>query len=278
MKKIFGYIRRSIENDNLSLQAQEKSIRSFADSQSWTIVDIFCDHATSGKHTDRIGYQKMISSLTTNGRDAVVDLILVPKLDRMSRSLKDILILVEDKLEPLGVGLKSVTESFDTSTGQGKLMVSLLGSFSEFERSRILERFQSGRVQLAVNGGFTGGHIPYGYKKNPNGRGIVPDEYESKIVHQLFTLFTSKGLSPQNMKVATGCTLHRDSISELLSNPLYAGLVEYDGELSQGSHESLVSVRLFNKAQETKLLKARNPLSLFKLHGTSRIPLKLTES
>lgn len=272
-KRIFGYIRRSIESDNLSIQAQERSIRSFAESQSWSVVEIFCDQGDTGKNTDRKSYQQMMSRLRDGSCNPPIDLILVPKLDRISRSLKDILVLIEDHLDPIKCGLKSVTESFDSSTAEGRLLLSLLGGFAEFERKRIVERMMDGKYQLAENGGFTGGHIPYGYIKIPTQRGIYPDSKNSKIVQQLFQMFASHGWSPQKLKTATGCPLHRDSITAILSNPLYAGLLEYDGELHRGTHEALVSVRLFNKVQEVKLLKARSTLSLFRLHGTSRIPL-----
>lgn len=274
-KNVLGYIRRSLESENLSLQAQEKSIRSFAESQSWNLLKVYCDSGDSGKNMNRSAFQEMLHTILIGDK---IDLIIVPKLDRISRSLKDILILIEDKLAPFDVGLKSVTESFDTSTSEGRLLLSLLAGFAEFERKRIVERMMDGKYQLAENGGFTGGHLPFGYKKNSLGNGIIPDEYESKIVQRIFQLFVSNGLSSQKIKVATGCPLHRDSITDLLSNPVYAGLIEYDGKISQGTHEALISVRLFNKAQETKLLKARNTSSLFRLHGTHKIPLKLTTS
>ena len=276
-KKVFGYIRRSIESENLSLQAQEKSIRSFAESQSWELIEIFCDEGDSGKSTDRRSYQRMMSGLRLQNKCRAIDVILVTKLDRISPSLKDILVLIEDHLDPIGVGLKSVTESFDSGTAEGRLLLSLLGGFAEFERKRIVERLMDGKNQLAENGGFTGGHLPYGYMRNSLGRGLLPDPIESRVVSQLFNLFVSRGWSSQKLKVATGCPLHRDSISDLLSNPLYVGLVDYKGKLSKGNHEPLISIRLFNRVQETKLMKARSSSSLFKVHGTSRIPLVLSD-
>lgn len=274
MKRVVGYVRRSVESDNLSLQAQEKSIRAFADSQGWELVNLYCDSNESGRSFKRPAFQQMMLDLSS---DSKPDLILVPKLDRISRSLKDILILVEDDLFPRGIGLKSVTESFDSSTSDGKLLLQLIASFSEFERKRIVERMMDGKYQLAENGGFTGGHLPYGYTKNPNGSGLVPNREESQIVVRLFSIASSNGWSSQRLKIATGCPLHRDSISDLLSNPLYAGLVDYDGLLSKGDHEPLVSIRMFNKVQEAKLLKARSTSSLFKVHGTTKIPLKLAK-
>lgn len=275
-KNVFGYIRRSLENENLSLQAQERSIRAFAESQSWNLLKIFCDSGDSGKNLNRPAFQEMMSEIENGIRP---ELILVPKIDRISRSLKDILILVEDRFLPIKVDLKSVTESFDTSTSDGKLLLQLIASFSEFERKRILERFQSSKLQLAENGGWNGGHLPFGYQKCPTTHRVVQHQLNVKIVRSIFNLFCERGLSSLKLKEMTNCPLHRDSIYDLLSNPFYAGLVDYSGQLSHGQHEPIVSVRLFNKAQEMKLQKARSKsASFFKIHGTNKIPHILIES
>lgn len=276
-KCAIGYIRRSLENENLSLQAQEKSLRAFADSQSWNLLKIYCDSGDSGKTLNRPAFQEMMSDLGTG--ENKVDLILVMKLDRVSRHLKDILVLIEDTLQPKSIGLKSVTESFDSSTAEGRLMISMLGSFAEFERNRICERMMDGKIQLADNGGWNGGLIPFGYQKCPSTHRIVPHPQDANVARNLFSMFADRGLSSINLKEITKCPLHRDSIYALLSNPFYAGLVEYSGQLSRGKHDPIISVRLFNKTQEMKLQKARGRSSMFfKIHGTSRIPLILSET
>lgn len=276
-KTVLGYIRRSLENENLSLQTQERSIRAYAESQSWNIHNIYCDSGDSGKTLNRPAFQKMMTDLAYS--ENKVDLILVMKLDRVSRHLKDILVLIEDELQTRSVGLKSVTETFDSSTAEGRLMISMLGSFAEFERNRISERMMDGKLQLAENGGWNGGLIPYGYHKCPSTHQVVPHFADSETVRRLFGLFVDRGLSSIKLRDLTNCPLHRDSIYDLLSNPFYAGLVEYAGQLNRGVHEPIISVRLFNKAQEMKLQKARTrSTSFFKIHGTTKIPLILSES
>ncbi|MGK5083122.1 recombinase family protein [Bdellovibrionota bacterium FG-1] len=275
-KRVFGYIRRSIESDNLSLQAQERSIRSFTESQSWELVYLFCDRGDTGSNTDRNAYQQMLTaSVQTNGVRAV-DLILVPKLDRISRSLKDILILIEDQLDPLGIGLKSVTESFDSSTSEGRLMLSMLGGFAEFERKRIVQRLMEGKYELAAHGGWNGGPIPYGYSLNPHGKGLVWDPIHAEIVRQLFHRYANQDLSIRKLKLATGCELHPDSIGELLSNPFYVGWMSYGGNTTQGTHPPITSARLFNRVQERKMIRAKSyetGRKLFKISGMQMIPL-----
>ena len=276
-KTVLGYIRRSLENENLSLQAQEKSLRAFADSQSWNLLKIYCDSGDSGKTLNRPAFQELMTDLAKGEKK--VDLILVMKLDRVSRHLKDILVLIEDTLQPRSIGLKSVTESFDSSTAEGRLMISMLGSFAEFERNRICERMMDGKLQLADNGGWNGGLIPFGYQKCFSTHQIIQDHKDAEIVRTIFSMFTDRGLSSIKLKELTNCPLHRDSIYDLLSNPFYAGLVEYAGQLNRGIHEPIISVRLFNKAQKMKLQKARTrSASFFKIHGTSKFPLIISES
>lgn len=275
-KRVVGYIRRSIENDNLSLQAQEKSIKAFIDSQGWELIGLYCDSGDSGKNTDRRQYQKMLCDLRSHSFKSQVDLILVPKLDRISRSLKDILILIEDQLGPCGVGLKSVTESFDSSSSEGKLMLSLLGGFAEFERKRIVERMMDGKHQKAEVGGWNGGHPPYGYKIDGQGK-LIPHDVEAKILRTMFELFANNNVSVPHLKRLSGCTLHSDTIYDLLSNPVYVGWLIYSGVRTKGIHEKLVSARLFNRVQEQKLKRSRSNVTiqkLFKVSGMDMISME----
>lgn len=278
MKRVYGYVRRSREKENLSLQAQEKSIRAFCESQGWDLIEVFSDNST-GENTLRSGYQRMLDSLTIT-TESKVDLILVARLDRISRRLRDILCLIEDQLNPLDVGLKSVTEPWDSSSAEGRMMISMLGSFAEFELSRISARMQDGKKELAEVGGWNGGYVPYGFRHNPNGKGLVPDPTASRIVHQLFHLYASRDVSVPKIKELTSCPLHPDSIHDLLSNPFYVGWSTYDDVTAKGQHEPIVSVRLFNRVQERKLERSRSYKSrrrLFKVSGMQLIPLAFSK-
>lgn len=266
MKLVVGYIRRSTENDNYSLQAQEKAIRSFSESQGWQLLKIYSDPSDSGRTLNRPQFQQMIEESSN------VDLILVMKLDRISRSLKDILILVEDILTPKKIGLKSVTESFDSSTSEGRLMLSMLGSFAEFERKRIVERMMDGKLQRADNGGWNGGTIPFGYEKCKVTNQIIPNGKDSKIVREIFNLYAQKSLSSSKLKSLTECSLHRYSIYNLISNPFYAGYIEYGSILRKGSHTPLVDKKLFNKVQANKFQKSKSDhQQFFKIIGDKKI-------
>lgn len=143
--KVAGYIRVSTAEQaiyGLGLEVQRDKIQSYCDSQSWELVEIYEDGGVSGATMDRPAFTQML----TDGEDGRFDLILTYKIDRISRSLKNLLILVEDTLAPMDIALKSVTESFiDTSSPEGMAMFQVLGTFSELERKQITRKLSDAR-------------------------------------------------------------------------------------------------------------------------------------
>jgi site-specific DNA recombinase len=142
-KKSIFYARVSSEGqiDNTSLDTQLDRGKAYAISQGWTLDKVFIDGGESGKSTDRASFQEMITYIKENS----VDVLLTFKLDRLSRNLKDLLIFIDDTLDPKGIALQSVTENFNTQSAEGRLFLQMLGSFAEFERKRIGERCMSGK-------------------------------------------------------------------------------------------------------------------------------------
>ncbi|MFC2062243.1 recombinase family protein [Elusimicrobiota bacterium] len=132
------YIRVSTEDqakEGYSLEVQREYLESFAEWEGYEIFKVYCDDGVSAFSTRRPALQELLE----DARERKFDLVLVYKIDRFSRNLKDLLNLV-DELSSYGVGFKSATEPFDTTTSAGKLMFQQLGSFAEFERNRIAER------------------------------------------------------------------------------------------------------------------------------------------
>ncbi|NQU84118.1 MAG: recombinase family protein, partial [Parcubacteria group bacterium] len=135
--KIAIYTRVSTEDqvrEGYSLEVQREYLTNFALQQNYEIFRLYSDEGISGGTTDRPALQELLK----DAKNKKFDLVLVYKIDRFSRSLKDLLSLV-DKLEFFGVGFKSATEPFDSTTSAGKLMFQQLGSFAEFERNRLAE-------------------------------------------------------------------------------------------------------------------------------------------
>lgn len=117
--KAVGYCRVSTDEqaqDGLSLDYQHSRIKAYAESQDWQLIDFYIDAGYSGKDTNRPEFQRMINDLQTGK----ADILIVLKLDRITRKQRDLLNLLEGLLEPSEIAFKSVQEPFDTSTGMGK--------------------------------------------------------------------------------------------------------------------------------------------------------------
>ena len=252
---VAGYTRVSTSEQavhGLGLEVQRDKIQAYCTSQSWELVEIYEDAGVSGATMDRPAFTQML----VDGKDGKYDLILTCRIDRISRSLKNLLILVEDTLAPIGIGLKSVTESFiDTSSPEGMAMFQVLGTFSELERKQITRKLTDARDKKHEGGGYAGGHIPYGYDVL-NGKLIV-NEGEARIVKSIYTMRKEgsslrricKSLNDQGITTKRGTTWRADGIRYILTNELYTGRIKYSGHVTMGDHESIVSRRLYNMVQ-----------------------------
>ena len=186
-KAIF-YARVSTDSqlDNTSIDNQVDRGKAYAISQGWILEKIFIDNGESGKTTNRSAFQEMLSYIHTNP----VNVILTFKLDRLFRSLKDLLIFIDDELDSLNIALQSVTENFNTQSAEGRLFLQMLGSFAEFERQRINERMKTGKMVTAQKGGWNGGHVPYGYIIIKGSQYDFDINLEdAKIIQKIFKLY-----------------------------------------------------------------------------------------
>jgi site-specific DNA recombinase len=148
--RISLYIRVSTEDqakEGYSLEVQREYLESFAEREGYEVYKTYQDDGISRYPTDRPALQDLLK----DAEQKKFDLVLVYKIDRFSRKLKDLLDLVE-RLESYGIEFKSATEPFDTTTSTGKLMFQQLGSFAEFERNRIAGRVFPGMVKRVKRG------------------------------------------------------------------------------------------------------------------------------
>ena len=180
-KRVAAYIRVSgpgqVGEDAYGPDIQRNAVKAFAISQGWEIVETYEDLSVTGTVLDRPALQRMID----DGKEDKFDLVLVHKIDRMSRSLKELLKLVEDILEPIGIALKSVTESFvDTSSPEGKAMFQMLGSFSELDKNQLIRKLRAGRLEKHAHGGFSVGQVATGYQ-SMDGKLVVQDDWASVV-------------------------------------------------------------------------------------------------
>ncbi len=269
IKYVVGYVRISSDSqkDNTSIAEQKKRIQAYCTSQDWKLKEIFADEAKSGSKIDeRIEYTRMLG--TARDKSNEIDAIIVIKSDRIHRHLKNLLIMIEDDLQPYDIAFISVSENFDTSLPQGMLTLQMLGSFAEFERNLINERTRSGRIITAKSGKYAGGKVPYGYTLI-DGKFEIND-HDAKIVREMFQIyadgksygFIAKYISSIQKQSASNSgssdahkTWSRTSICYILRNSSYTGLLSYDGKKEKNqiqvkaSIPSIVSKQLFNKVQ-----------------------------
>jgi site-specific DNA recombinase len=179
-----AYTRISIaESEDRSLGAQDRTLRALAAAHEHDLSAVYTDNGVSGAREDRPG----LDALLTEVRAGRIKSVYVAKLDRLSRSLVHLLTVVQ-LFEKHKVVLISASESIDTSTPVGRMMLSLLGTFAEFERERIAERTRDASDDRRRAGRVYGPNTPYGYIVV--GDRIVADPIEQVVVTQIQTLRT----------------------------------------------------------------------------------------
>ena len=188
--------------------------------------------------------------------------MLVYKLDRLSRSQRDTLFLIEDVFMANGTDFVSMQESFDTSSIYGRAMLGVLSVFAQMERETITERTMMGRVGRAERGYFHGGGTdPIGYDYIDGE--LVVNEEEAEQVRDVYALYAS-GFSVTEIsrrmdgrRTKHGDWSHTSTVGNVLDNPLYAGMIHFDGVLGPGRHVALVSNETDRKvkARRSRLLR-----------------------
>lgn len=159
-----------------SLEAQAQRLAAYAESQDgWTITRRFTDQASGA--LERPGLQRALTEAAAKR----FDLLLVYRVDRLSRSVRRLAQILE-ALDEAGVLFRSATEPFDTSSSAGRMMVQMLGVFAEFERATIVERVIAGMERKAARGEWTAGQLPFGYQRDSDRRFLIPDPAEAPIV------------------------------------------------------------------------------------------------
>ena len=255
-RRIAIYIRRSTDEDNqpYSLEAQETKLRAFVESQpgDWQIVMVYSDDA-SGATTDREELQKMLRA----ARAGLFDTVLVYRVDRFSRRLRDLVGLLDD-LADAGVAFRSATEPFDTSTPVGRMLVQMLGVFAEFEREVIIDRVIAGMERKATKGLWNGGPVPIGYVKDAKTNNIVVVETEAAVVRLIFDLYTkdrlgtraiANALNDRGLRTKRGRVWSSAAVEVVLTNRLYIGEKSFRDITVIDAHPAIITQDQFSKAQ-----------------------------
>jgi DNA invertase Pin-like site-specific DNA recombinase len=253
-KRVAIYTRKStsagLEQEFNSLDAQRESCADYARRQGWTVVGAYDDGGFTGANIDRPAFQRLLSDID----EGKVDVVVVYKVDRLSRSLLDFSRVLE-RFEAHGVAFVSVTQNFSTADSMGKLTLNMLMSFAQFEREMIAERTRDKIVAARRKGKWTGGAVPIGYYAVD--RKLVKNAPEAVVVREVFDLYESHRsvIGVVHELRARGRARRKgqwtkDAVLRVLSSPLYAGLISAAGELFPGEHEAIVSREQFERVSQ----------------------------
>lgn len=241
--------------EGYSLDEQIEKLSKYCEIKGWYIYKIYKDGGFSGANTDRPGLSDMIK----DAKQQNFDTVLVYKLDRLSRSQKDTLYLIEDILGKNNIAFVSLNENFDTSTAFGKAMIGILAVFAQLEREQIRDRLLMGKVGRARSGkAMAWGIPPFGYilpESNREKYEIVP--VQAEIVKKIYNDYlagklVSKICEELNASghIGKGKPWVHANMKRTLTNPVYAGYISYRGEVFEANHEPIVSKKTFDLVQE----------------------------
>jgi site-specific DNA recombinase len=241
MKKVVGYVRVSSDTqiENTSIEEQIRRIEAYCISQEWELVAIFKDEGYSGSNINRPGYKSMMEYL--EGHKGQLQGIVVLKMDRVHRNQLNLLQFIKVELASLNMDFISITESFDTSTAIGRMMLGVLSTFGEFEREVINERTKGGRIATALKNKYAGGQVPYGYKVIDGA--VKVNEEQAAIVKRVFDEFIegktcyriAKKLNEEGIRTKNNKTWTPTMIRRMLDTESYTGFNTYNGQKEQNA-------------------------------------------
>jgi DNA invertase Pin-like site-specific DNA recombinase len=263
------YTRKSseegLEQDFNSLHAQREACAAYVMSQAsegWTLLpDEYDDGGISGGTLERPGLQRLLTDIAAGK----IDIVVVYKVDRLTRSLLDFSKLVEafDKAE---VSFVSVTQSFNTTTSMGRLTLNMLLSFAQFEREVTAERIRDKIAASKARGMWMGGVPPIGYR--PDGRSLaVVDEHAAVVQHiydRYLALRCVRSVTAELMQHDTrvparetstgrsigGSSFTRGQVYRILTNPTYVGEVHHRNNIYPGNHPPLIERNIWEQVQQ----------------------------
>lgn len=269
------YTRKStddgLDQEFNSLDAQYEACAAYALSQrheGWVLnTERYDDGGFSGGNMDRPGLQRLLEDVAAGK----VDIILLYKIDRLTRDLSDFSRIVEvlDKVEASFV---SITQSFNTTTSMGRLTLNMLLSFAQFEREVTGERIRDKIAASKRKGIWMGGPVPLGYEVQS--RKLVVNEKEAALVRHIMQRYVDLGsvieladeLNREDYRTKIqrrtsgphrgGCIFRRGTLYHLLANRIYRGMTVHKGEAFEGEHEAIVSQLLWDQVQDIRAMRA----------------------
>ena len=229
--------------EGYSIEQQKEMLEAYCKAKRIEEYECYIDPGFSGSNIERPAMQNLIRDI----REGRITHVLVYKLDRLSRSQKDTLYLIEDVFNTHDVTFTSLNENFDTSTPTGKAMLGMMSVFAQLERETIRERTRMGMLGRLKEGYWPGGaRTPFGYDYDSAQGTLVPNA-DAARVERCFELLIA-GYSPDNIARMLGFK-YDNTVRNILGRKTYLGLIEYNGVCYPGRHAPLVSQEVFARAQ-----------------------------
>ena len=236
------YIRVSTEEQakqGISLAAQEEALKNYASALGYEIIRVYRDEGKSAK--DIKGRPDMLA-LLSDAQAHKFQAIFIYKLDRFSRSLRDLIETIE-KLKEWGIDFVSLQDKIETTSASGKLMFHIISAFAEFERNVTSERTKFSMDKQARDGKLVT-RAPLGYKIE--NKKLISTEH-SYVVQEIFQEFLNQTISLTQLSKKYNLSVN--GLKKVLTNQTYLGKIKFDGQTHQGTHPPLISSTLFNHVQ-----------------------------
>lgn len=300
-ERVYLYTRVStlMQTEGYSLEAQRQRILDYARFRDFAVVGEYSDAGFSGKNiADRLQFRQMLADIKSKKDD--IAYVLVFKLSRFGRNCADTLESLQS-MQDYGVNLICVDDNLDSSAATGKLMISIMSAMAEIERENIRSQTMAGRKQKAQSGGWNGGFAPYGYKLE-NGQLIIQED-EAEVIRAIYDLYVNTAYGPSAIAKEINKKYKKNPranghltkftmpiVKDILDNPVYAGRIAYgrhttekiDGKrnefhivkqndeekiiIADGQHEAIVSLEIWEAAQEKRKANAKTKEKIDKEH------------
>jgi site-specific DNA recombinase len=240
--KVAIYVRVSTEEqakEGLSIDAQIDKCKSFCNARDWEVFKIYKDAGFSAGTLNR----PALELLLRDAQEEKFTIILVYKIDRFSRKLKDLIMILED-LKEKNINFTSVTEQIDTTSAMGEAFFQIIGVFAQLERGMVKER-----VELAFDRKIKFGEAlfraPYGYVYQ--NKKLVLDPENSEKIKEIFEMWSQ---DIDYKEISKKFKIPVSTLYQIIKNQTYLGKIKYRGEIYKGKHKPIIDEELFNRANK----------------------------
>ncbi|MDN9009858.1 recombinase family protein [Brevibacillus laterosporus] len=250
------YVRVSTDEqakEGFSIPAQRERLRAFCQSQGWEIIEEYVEEGWSAKDIQRPQMQRLLKDI----KKGTLDMVLVYRLDRLTRSVLDLYLLLQI-FEKHDVAFRSATEVYDTSTAMGRLFITLVAALAQWERENLAERVKFGIEQMIDQGKKPGGHSPFGYHFDKDFTCTIIEQ-EARVVEKIYQWYAegfgyrsiAKQLNEMDVSPRIAKRWNHISVRDILLNDMYIGVYRWGNKIVLDNHPPIISKQLFAKVKKT---------------------------